>query len=246
MRNGGVSQHFLNIVLTDCNCRGEERSTRADHRHNVLSLRHKHVKRSGTRNEIHTRRYHRRGMDQRRNGSGARHRIWQPDVKWNLRGFPSHAHQHEQCDRHDHPGRRYRDGRRGFEDFVKLEGAEIPEHQETRDQEAEVTDTIDNKCFFSRIGISPRRTPKRIQLVPKADQQEGAKPHAFPTDEEHHERVAADKDHHRRDEQVQENKETSEASFIILEAHILVHVSDGVDVNECADTRNDQHQCGRE
>ncbi len=122
----------------------------------------------------------------------------------------------------------------------------MPEHQEACDQETKVTDAVGDKGFLRGIGIGPGWTRERIHLVPEADQQEGAKSHAFPADEEHHVRVAADQDHHRCNEQVQENEEAGEASFIILEAHILVHVSDGVDVDERSHTRNDQHHRGRE
>ena len=124
--------------------------------------------------------------------------------------------------------------------------SQIPEHQEAGDEETEVTDAVGDEGFLGGIGIRPRRSRERIHLIPEADQQEGAKPHAFPADEEHHVRVAADEDHHGRDEQIEENKEARKASFFMLEAHILVHVSDGVDVDKRANARDNQHHRGRE
>ncbi len=100
----------------------------------------------------------------------------------------------------------------GFKDLVELERAQIPEHDEARDQEAKVTDAVGDEGLLGRVRVGPRGTSQRVHVVPEADQQEGAKSHALPTDEEHHVRVAADQDHHHGDEQVQEDEEAAVAS----------------------------------
>src|SRR6266536_5807169 len=115
---------------------------------------------------------------------------------------------------------------------IKLKTLKSPEHQERRDQEAKVTDTVDNESFRCRVRIRPGGTPERIQFEPEADQQERAKSHTLPADEEHQIRIARDEDHHHGDEQVQVNKEAAEAFFLVLEADILVHIPDRVDVDE--------------
>ncbi len=91
LRNGGVSQHFLDVGLRDADSRrkqGRERSNDRDHRH-----RHRRAleDRRRARHHINARRHHGRRMNQRRNWSRAFHGVRQPDIKWNLRRLTGSA-----------------------------------------------------------------------------------------------------------------------------------------------------------
>ena len=210
--NGGISQHFLDVILTDGNRRGKERRDCAGHRNNILRLRNERIKRSRARHEIHTRSHHRRGMDQRRNGSRAGHRIRQPNVKRNLRRLTRHTDQHEERDGHDHPGL----------DCCQLQARlrrpasnwKEPRYQNIRKpaiRKPKSPTRLVMKAFLAALELAHEGRAERVHVVPETDQQEGAKPHAFPADEEHHVRVAADEDHHRGDEQVQEDEEAADS-----------------------------------
>ncbi len=124
--------------------------------------------------------------------------------------------------------------------------AKSPEHGEGRQQEAEIADAVGDHGLLGGVRVGPGRPPERIHLVPEADQQERAQAHAFPADEQHQVRVAADQDHHHGDEQVHEDEEAAVAAHVVLEAHVLVHVADGVDVDERAHAGDDQHHRHRE
>ena len=177
-------------------------------------------------------------MDQRRDGGRTRHRVRQPDVERNLCRFAGDADQHEKRDGDNNP----RCGiLGGFEDFVELEAAQRPEHDEPGDQETEVADTVGDEGLLRRVRVRPGGTSQRIQLIPEADQQERAQTNTLPANEQHQVGVAADQDHHRGDEQVQENEETRKPSGVILEAHILMHVPNGVDVDQRPDAGDHQH-----
>ncbi len=130
-------------------------------------------------------------------------------------------------------------------DFIELHRPQVPEHQEARDQEAKVADTVGDKGLLGSVRVGPGGARQRVHLVPEANEQEGAKPHPLPTDEQHQVRIAADQNHHRQDEQIEEHEEAAVAAHVVLEAHVFVHVADGVDVDERADARNHQHHRDR-
>src|SRR5258706_5143480 len=177
-------------------------------------------------------------MDQCRTRIWTRHRVWQPNIQGKLSRLTSYADQHKERNGNN----RCRCNRVNlFEDFIELEATECPEHNETCNEKAKVTDTIGNKSFLSGIRIRPGGTCERIHLVPETNQQEGAESHTFPTNEEHQVGIAADEDHHGGNEKVEENEEATEPSHIIFEADIFVHVPDGVDVNERPNARDNQH-----
>ena len=84
LRNGRVSQNFLDVVLRDADRGGKQCRGRAHHRHH-----HHHRLRMleddvGARHHVETGGNHRRGMDQSRNRSWTSHRIRQPNVQRKL------------------------------------------------------------------------------------------------------------------------------------------------------------------
>ena len=180
-------------------------------------------------------------MDQRRDWCRTCHRIGQPDEERNLCRLASHAQKQEERDGGNQTGIARGNGRSLLKDLIELQTMERPEHQERRDQKAKVADAVGDHGFLGRVGICPRWTTKRIHLVPKSNQQERAKSHAFPAHKEHQIRIAAHEDHHHEDKQIEKNKEAAEPLEVRLEAHILMHVSDGIDMNQRANTGDNQH-----
>jgi hypothetical protein len=73
--------------------------------------------------------------------------------------------------------------------------------------------------------------------VPEPDQEIGAEAHTLPADEHHEQVVAEDEHQHREQEEVQVGEEALEPPVIAV---IVVHVADGVDVNQRADARDHQ------
>ena len=171
------------------------------------------------------------------------HGIRQPHEKRKLGGFASHTEKHEEGDEeHDN----------GFggshrcslgEDLVKLQGAEIGENEEHGDEQSKIADAVGDEGFLGGDGIADAVL---ALLEPEADEQVGAQAHAFPADEHHQEVIGADQDHHGGDEEVEVNKETGVAPGIAIVAHIIVHVADGVDVDEHTHTGDHQHHHHRE
>jgi hypothetical protein len=188
--NGGVGQDFLDIVLTDCNRRGEERRPCTDHCNDILRLWDECINRRRTSDEVHARGHHRRGMDE------GRDRALDPPSRLAARckagsaPIYQHTHQHKQCDRNDHPRQSILRSQEQRRRLHRIGRAEIPEHQEASDEETEVTDAVGDEGFLGALEFAQEGRPKRIHLVPEADQQEGAQAHAFPTDEEHQVGVA--------------------------------------------------------
>ena len=108
------------------------------------------------------------------------------------------------------------------------EVAELREHQHDRERHTEVTDTVDDECLLGGRG-------SRVLVLPEADQQVGRQADAFPA-EEHHEVVGCEHQReHRGYEEIEEREEPA-APLIVL------HVADRVDVDQRADTRDQQDE----
>ena len=106
------------------------------------------------------------------------------------------------------------------------ERAEVAEQQEDADQESEVANAVDDECFLAGVGGG-------VFLKPEADEQIGREAHAFPSDE--HQQSVAGEDQHRHEEE--EEVQVGEVARV---AAIVVHVADGVDVDQEAHAGDDQ------
>ena len=172
----------------------------------------------------------------RRDRGGAGHGIRQPDVKRDLGGFTGHADQHEQGDQQDHGGVRGSHLGCLAEDVPELQAAEGPEHGEGCQQEAEIADAVGNKRFLGCVELAHEGRPSVSISYQKPINRKEHRPTPSQPTKQHQVRVAADQDHHHGNEQVQEDEETAVAPHVVFETHILVHVANGVNVNERADT----------
>src|SRR5713101_5432679 len=99
--------------------------------------------------------------------------------------------------------------------------AETGEERVERDHKGEIADAIDDEGFVARAGVD-------VIGVPEADQRERAEADALPSDEHQPEVVAEHEHEHREGKQIEPAKEAPIR-------RIVVHVADGIDMDEAAD-----------
>ena len=168
---------------------------------------------------------HRRGVDERGDGRRASHRVREPHVQGELGGLAEEA-AHEQRTDGD------RDGLGGGR--VVLERGEVERavereaHRDAED-EAKVAHAVDDERLLRRGG--------GVVLVEVVrDQHVRAEAHEFPVDERH-EQVVGDDD---SQDGEHEDRETGEETAA---GRILLHVTDGKEVNPRGDERHhEEHQ----
>src|SRR4030095_10101386 len=104
------------------------------------------------------------------------------------------------------------------EHLAELDAAEGAEYQEDPQDKPKIPHPIDNEGLLAGIG-------RRLPGEPEADQEVGAQPHPFPSQEHQQEIVPHDQEKHGEDEQIQIGK-------ITLEALLAMHIADGIDMDE--------------
>ena len=119
-----------------------------------------------------------------------------------------------------------------FTSFEEIKGAEGPEDEEHRHQQAEVTDAVDDKGFAGGVAVFPAFG--RFFVPPEADQQKGAEADAFPADEHHQEVVGGDQDEHEGQEHIKIGEEARRP-------FVAVHIAAGIQMNKRANAGHDQH-----
>ena len=108
--------------------------------------------------------------------------------------------------------------RRSFKYFRVVQRTEIGQHQANAQNEAEITDAVDQEGL--QVGEDGR-----FAVHVETDQQVRHQTHRFPTEEQLHEVVAHDEHQHREGEQADVREETAETV-------IFGHVADGVDMDQ--------------
>jgi len=166
-------------------------------------------------------------MDERGHGCGARHRVGQPDVQRELRALADRADEQQR-------GRRGRNPERQRRDLERLEAhlARVEVDDEDTDEEPEVPDAVDDECLPAGVRL-------RVVVVPEPDEQIAAEPDALPADEHRDQVVRQHEQQHRGDEKVQVRE-------VPPVRRVLVHVPDGVQMDEEADAGHDENECSRE
>jgi hypothetical protein len=176
------------------------------------------------------------GMNEGRHRGRAFHRVRQPSVQQELRRFTHGAHEEQQAHARHRIGlvqlhaEQVDDGFRGgsafsrqigrgsSEDRFEIDRAEQHEHAANAENEAEVTDAVDDEGLHggSRCG--------RL-LEPEADQQIGRQTHAFPAEEHLQQVVGGHQHQHGEGEERQIGEETRTM-------RIVVHVSDRIEMHQ--------------
>ena len=102
-----------------------------------------------------------------------------------------------------------------------------PEDKKDSQDETKVTDAVDDEGLISRCGID-------VVLIPKTNQGVGAKPHAFPTHKHEKEIVPRDEEKHGKGEEIEKGEEAPVRV-------VVVHIADGIDVDESPDPGYDEN-----
>ena len=171
-------------------------------------------------------------MDQGAYRSRAFHRVGQPHVQRELRRLAHGANEEHETNQREHAGSGRRYGRCLSEDFVVVQRPEdIPRQQET-DQEANVADAVRQEGFDGGRGC-------RLTLEPEPNQEVRAETDGFPEDEQDQQVVRHHEHDHREDEQRQIGEEPPKAG-------IVVHVSNGINVDHERNARHHEQHDERE
>ena len=190
-----------------------------------------------TRDQEHSRRHHRRGVNERAHGRRAFHRVRQPDVQRHLAGLAHRAAEEQQPNRraqpHADPGR-LRDelGERGLlhaprPTVVEEQRARLRAEPQDAEEEKHVADARGDEGFL-------RRRRRARFMEPEPDEQIARETHHFPAHEEQEQVVRDDEAEHRRREEREEREEAREVV-------VVRHVADAEDEDERADER-DHHE----
>ena len=231
LTDGRVGKHCLEPPLCHGDNRRKERRKcpePCDEVHHEWTLTEDE---EGTRNEEYTCRDHRRRMDERRGRRRAFHRIEQPDVERELSGLSDRSHEEQQTD-HRQVARPRDEDILGHHE-PQLDEVHRPErnlYEQDADQHSKVADARRDERLL-------RRLARRDLIIVESDQEVGAEPDALP---EHIELEKVDRDdqpEHRGRKQRDERKEAPHPL-------IVLHITDGVDVDEQRDQRHDdEHEC---
>src|ERR1700722_15998270 len=170
------------------------------------------------------------GMNERRDGRGALHSVGQPDIEGQLRAFSGCSDEKAETDGGEDSavpcGLKRESGRQSF----KAERAEGGEHEENSDEKTEIADAVDYEGFFASGG-------RGAALEIKPDEQIGGETDALPTDKHEKEVAGEDQDGHEKEEQIEEAEEARVA-------WLAAHVAERVDVDEEADSGDDEKHDG--
>ena len=114
----------------------------------------------------------------------------------------------------------------GFEHRVVLQRSEVLDQQEECDQEAEVANTVGDEGLLAGVNGAGFQEPE-------ADEQVRGQAYALPAHE--HQQVAVGQNQHQH-----KKHEDVEVGEIAVVAALMLHVADGEDVDEEANTSDDQ------
>ena len=169
LRQRRVGDHALDVGLDDAQEAHEQRGDGTDDQDEVQRGVRQFEQRRHARHHEDAGRHHRRGVDQRGDGCWAFHRVRQPDVQRELRRLAHRTDEQADADHGDqHPVRAGEAQRAEFlrlsEDLGVVERAGVGADQANAQDEAEVTDTVDQE------GLHVGEDRGRL-VVPEADQQ---------------------------------------------------------------------------
>ena len=237
LRDGGIGQHALDIVLGHGDGRGKEGREAADQaddhqRHGAFKPADRED-RQHARDQVDARGDHGRRVDQRRDGRGAFHRVGQPDVQRELRTLAAGPEHQEQTDRRRHAAadiqawigqpRLPQDPVCGVR-IMEIERAVRRPDQEQAERKPKIADPVNEKRLFAG-------RDRRWLLEPEADQQITTEPDRFPEHVQQHKIAHADEHRHREHEQ----RDICEEPHV---AGIAVHIARRVDGDQRGDERD--------
>ena len=236
-----VGNHALDVVLDNPEEAHEQRGDGTDDDDERERGGRQFEQRRHARYHEDTRGHHGRRVNQRGDRCRAFHRVRQPDMQRNLCRF-THRPDKQADTGHGHQRNRttlthqriHGVGEFGglLENLDVIQRTEISQDQADTEDEAEVTDTVDQEGLH--VGKNRGRTG-----VPETDQQIGDQTDSFPAEEELHEVVA----HHQHQHGEGEQRDVAEEAVV---TRIFLHVADGVDMDHQRHEGHDQHHRGRQ
>ena len=230
LREGRVGEDALDVILLQGHERGEKSGEGSDPGDDGRGHVGGFDQEDDAGEHEDTRSNHRRGVDESGDGSGALHRIGQPDVEGKLGRFADGtAEDTEYSDVEKAEIGNAAD--RGF-DIVEVDRSGENPDEENPDHETEVTDAVGEKGFFRGVG-------SRGFIEPVADEEVGADPDEFPEDKHHREVVGEDDARHREHEK-RERREVTRLALVVL------HVTELEKMHEETDRSHDQHHAAAE
>ncbi len=237
LRAGRIGDHALDVVLHEGDRCREEGSRRADDGHDQKCGLRQFKDRRHAGDHEHASRHHGSGVNERRNRRRAFHGVRKPGVQQELRRLAHRAHEEQQAGDGDRAllveliAEEVQDDLVGIgsafrrqiiggssEDRVVVDRLEQREHAEDAEQEAEVTNAVDDE------GLHGGSIGRRL-LEPETDQEIRGQTHAFPAEEHLDQIVRRDQHEHGEGEERQIGEEARTM-------RIVVHISNGIDMHE--------------
>ena len=229
LRDGGVRQHLLDVVLYGGQQASENRRDGPDDQRRLQDAGGCLEYRQHARNQVDAGGDHRRGVNQRRCRRGASHRIRQPHMQRHLGGL---AHGGDQESDRGGDGHTGAPGWNRRQDVGELPRADRLVDDHEGEEEAQVSDAGGQKRLL-------RGPSRRLELVPEADQEVRAQPHELPADEEQQEVVGKHEGEHGSGEQRQDR-------VVPALTLVAVHIADRVDLHAARHERDGHEQDGRD
>ena len=231
LRDGGVGEYALDVVLDKADGGGEESRGCTDDGNRPERNGRAVKEKMRARNHVDAGSDHGGGVDERGDGRGAFHGVGQPDVERELRALAGSADQQAETDDGQNGSVPIGRNREPDSDVGETEGAEGGEYEEDSNEESEVSNAVDDEGLLARIG-------RGFAVEVKADEEIGREADALPADK-HEEKVAGeDQDGHEEEKEIKKAEVTGVAGLVL-------HVADGIDVDQEADAGNNQKHDGR-
>ena len=225
LADGGVGQDLLDVVLGAAADAAVEQRHRADTQDHGARGHRLVEDRVAAADQVDAGGDHGRRVDEGRDRSRALHGVGQPGLQGELARLAARAEQQHQAD----AGRgRVTKTVGAGEDSRIGGGSQGREHQHDGDRETDVTDAVHDESLLGR-----GRCCRLIE--PESNQQVRRKTDALPADVEQEVAVTEDEQQHRGDEEVEITEEASAA-------RVVLHIADGVDVDQRADAGDQQHE----
>ena len=230
LADGRIGQNAFDVALGHGRKRRHQHGDRANHRHRVDGDGRQQEQFVQTGNQVNARRDHGGRVDQRADRCRAGHRIRQPGLQGQLRGFAHGSANQQQAGDRGHGVARLPGIYGVCHHGLHIQRAQVQKQHKHADRHGRIADPGDHKSLARRGAVG------RVRM-PKADQQIAAQADTFPAHKQQQQVVGQHQHQHRRDKQVHIGKKPA----VI---RIVAHEQRGINMDQQADT-GDHRQHGQ-